>query len=280
MRRCLKEPIPEIFLAWRALSDAVDEHLAGNIEAASARFSEANSPIVWEWLNHSWINVEQHVVTRKPADDTRTVPREQRDPDRTIAKSVKSAVLVRDGYRCRYCGLPVVHSDIRKLAHSLYPDSVPWDSRRPEQQHSGFQVFWLQYDHVEPHSHGGRSSVENVVVSCALCNFGKDRFTLRQLDLEDPRDRAPVPSDFDGLERFRAVDRARPFFFPGAKISGGYVSTPAIAGKTRWFELGENLSAEPAVRNGVVGYVVTCRPDQLKRRGLDWEAYLDVAPTG
>ncbi|MEI6536720.1 MAG: DUF6508 domain-containing protein, partial [Verrucomicrobiaceae bacterium] len=43
------------------------------------------------------------------------------------------------------------------------------------------------------------------VVSCAVCNFGKDKHTLRQLDLIDPRDRPPVPTDFDGLERFRAV---------------------------------------------------------------------------
>jgi hypothetical protein len=45
-----------------------------------------------------------------------------------------------------------------------------------------------------PHSHGGRSSSENVVISCALCNDGKDKYTLRQLDVADPRITPPAPS--------------------------------------------------------------------------------------
>jgi hypothetical protein len=53
------------------------------------------------------------------------------------------------------------------------------------------------------HSRGGRSSESNVVVTCALCNFGKDKYTLRQLDVADPRLTEPVPCEWDGLERFR-----------------------------------------------------------------------------
>lgn len=39
---------------------------------------------------------------------------------------------------CRYCGIPVVDADIRKLLHSLYPAAVPWVSSVPEWQHAAF----------------------------------------------------------------------------------------------------------------------------------------------
>ncbi|MDE3239466.1 MAG: HNH endonuclease [Paracoccaceae bacterium] len=303
MRQYLKEPIPEIFSAYFALSKAVDAHLTGDYKQAAVCFDKANSPEVWDWLNSSWMNVEQHVVTMKPISDTQIVPREDRDPDRNIASAIKRRVLERDGHRCRYCGLPVIHADIRKIAHTLYPEVVPWHPNDAKLQHAAFQVFWLQFDHVEPHSHGGRSTAENVVVTCALCNFGKDRFTLRQLDLEDPRLRPPVPSEFEGLERFRAAAPSRQrqtpqetnaeafakvtredgqpdsaFFFPGAWIGGNYVNIPPLQGKSRWFKLGANVSAEPVVRNGVEGCVVTCPRVHLERRGLDVEALLDKGP--
>ncbi|MEM7642019.1 MAG: hypothetical protein AAF366_05775, partial [Pseudomonadota bacterium] len=155
---------------------------------------------------------------------------------------------------------------------------------------------------------GGRSSLENVVVSCALCNFGKDRFTLKQLDIEDPRIRAPVPSEFDGLERLRpfkpkvtrsmvrpgnsiretasrknskpptTVANSAPegFFFADATISSGYVLVPPIAGKPRWFKIGPLIRAEMAERNGVQGCVVHCPREMIDRRGINADDYFDV----
>ncbi|MFZ4689637.1 MAG: HNH endonuclease [Polymorphobacter sp.] len=300
MRTCIKEPIPELYDAYGALQNAIDAHLAGGTSEAAEHFKLANCPVVWTWLNTAWVGVTKHVVTLRPSGDTRTIIRADRYPDRNIAKNVRQMVLARDGYRCRYCGLPVVHADIRKIAHSIYPEAVPWNSRVASQQHSGFQAFWLQFDHVEPHSHGGQSSVENVVVTCALCNFGKDRHTLLQLELEDPRLRLPIPSEYDGLERFRSaaprptkvVDEAQAvaprrggtiqksegsssFFFPGAKISGGYVSTPVIAGSTRWFKLSPDVECEQVVRAGIAGYIVRCSPKLLARRGIDPDFYAD-----
>jgi 5-methylcytosine-specific restriction endonuclease McrA len=304
MRKCLKQPIREVGAAIKALEAAVDAHLAGDLDLAAAKFNEANCPVTWHWLNAPWTKVRNNVVIMEPDGDTKEIPKAQRDPDRNIASSIKQAVLARDGYRCRYCGLPVVHADIRKIAAQVYPKEIPWNPRISAEQHSAFQVTWLQFDHVEPHSHGGKSSVENVVISCALCNFGKDRFTLRQLDLEDPRLRPPRPSEFDGLERFRQVG-LRPikpvsavkkyttkpddgssgtitgggeaFFFPGAYISGGYVNTPPVSGKARWFKLDDTVHRETAIRDGVDGCVVHCARSLLDRRGIDADDYLDTA---
>lgn len=302
MRYCIKQPTKEVYAAISALVAAADAHIAGDHRLASSRLSEANCPKAWTWLNESWTQVIRNVVVQKPVGDTQIIPKDQRDPDRNIAFGVKHAVLARDGYKCRYCGLPVVHADIRKIAQRLYPDDVPWNPRVAAQQHSGFQITWLQFDHVEPHSHGGRSSVENVVITCALCNFGKDRFTLRQLDIEDPRKREPIKSDFDGLERLRraAVAVIKPsqaskdtqhaaaiaspaaisadidaFFFPGAYISSGYVIVPPINGKARWFKLGDQVQGEETTRSGVHGCLVRCARKLLDRRGIDPDVYFD-----
>ncbi len=260
MRRFIKEPVPELFAAIQALEAAADAHMAGDYYFAASKFKEANCPVAWEWLNAAWINPHLNVVLPKPNNDSRQIPKSERDQDRNIKAVVKKAVLERDGYRCWYCELPVIHADIRKIAHNLYPSEVPWNSRVSAKQHSGFQVSWLQFDHVVPHSHGGASTLDNVVISCALCNFGKFNFTLKQLDIEDPRLFTPVHSVFDGLERLRgqvslqkkptprgiekqlgkeallashSIPTSESFFFAGATISAGYVNVPAIAGKTR-----------------------------------------------
>jgi len=300
MRRYIKQPIPEIFAAWDAMKEAADAHVRGDFVRAEVLFRQADSPKVWDWLNSAWVGVTKNVVELKPQGDTSVIPKSERDPDRNIAPLIRRAVLERDGYRCRYCGIPVVDADIRKIAVKLYPESVGWDSRDPSKQHAGFQCLWLQFDHVEPHSHGGKSSTENVVVSCALCNFGKDRFTLRQLHVEDPRLREPEHIGYDGLERVRAfafptsrlpsakkpavalprsaqpaADTER-YFIPGAWISLGYLLTPVIEGKSRWFKLSEEVKAEHAVRNGVEGCILVCHPKLLERRGINVGLLLDT----
>jgi 5-methylcytosine-specific restriction endonuclease McrA len=205
MKKSIKEPVPQIFEAWDFLNQAVDSHLLGDRENAEVLFKKAEIRAVWDWLNPGWSRPDLHVIFPVPQEDTLAVPKHLRDPDRNIAPIIRAAVLQRDGYQCRYCGIPVVHADIRKLAHRLYPDSVPWEPYDVTKQHSAFACMWLQFDHVVPHSHGGRSSLDNVVISCALCNFGKDKYTIRQLDLQDPRLRPPTPSTWDGLARFRAL---------------------------------------------------------------------------
>jgi hypothetical protein len=54
---------------------------------------------------------------------------------------------------------------------------------------------------VVPHSHGGTNDLDNLVVTCAACNFGKMEYTLEELSLIDPRTIPPIQSNWDGLER-------------------------------------------------------------------------------
>ena len=309
VRRSIKEPIPAIFRAWELLSSAADAHLNGDHVAAEGLFRTANLSEVWHWTNPAWgpspRAVRLNVRVWKPHGDTQPVPKTERDRQRAPTRGVKAAVLARDGYRCRYCGIPVIDASIRDIARELYPDAVPWKDNSEPEQHAAFQCFWLQYDHVVPYSHGGSSSEDNIVVTCALCNYGKDGYTLRQLGISDPRQRAPEPVSWDGLERLRVCAPTRPaprkapylkaaletaarapaptpnparssaFFLPEAWISSGYLNTPLIDGKQRWFKLGPEVIAEPAVRNGVGGCRLFCDPAQFRRRGLSPEAFLD-----
>lgn len=58
-------------------------------------------------------------------------------------------VLTRDGFRCCYCGLPK-------------------------------QARELNYDHVVPRQHGGKTTWENIVSSCKPCNARKRNRTPQQ----------------------------------------------------------------------------------------------------
>lgn len=302
MKRSIKEPIPAISLAADAMSQAVDAHIQGQTEKAFALFKAADNPDVWAWVNPAWARPDLNVIDKKPLGDTTTISRGDRDPDRNIAPAVKAAVLSRDGHRCRYCEIPVVDAAIRKIAVSLYPGAIPWDPRDPARQHAGFQCLWLQYDHVIPHSHGGRSVPENLVICCALCNFGKDRYTLRQLGLLDPRDRPPEPTNWDGLERLRITVPTpvikRPasgytrqesasasqnventateqvYFLPGAWISKGYLYTPEIEGKQRWFDLRSGTVAMRGTNFGKDGCYLVCKPEAFLKRGINPQHYL------
>ncbi|MFQ6238234.1 HNH endonuclease [Sinorhizobium meliloti] len=159
-RYFIKEPIPAIFEACELLSAAAEAHLNGDREIADALFRQADMREIWNWINPDWEKPHLNVRDHQPQVDTQEVPKTMRYPLRHPSLHVKAAVLVRDGHRCRYCGIPVIHADVRKIAHELYPDAVPWEWRDPRKQHAAFQCFWLQYDHVVPHSHGGSSAEE------------------------------------------------------------------------------------------------------------------------
>ena len=48
---------------------------------------------------------------------------------------------------------------------------------------------------------GKRTDIENVVVTCAQCNYGKNEFMLEELGVIDPRLHPAVRTSWKGLER-------------------------------------------------------------------------------
>jgi len=199
LKRCFREPIPEIFEAARNLDAAVTAHLGGDRTLAAELFVRANNPLIWEWTDSIWGKKSRFVSVTK----THGAIAKAKVPLRMPTSDLRQQLLKRDGYHCRFCGLPVIRPEIRRRIVKAYPREVPW-GRTNYSQHAAFQAMWAQYDHVVPHSHGGTNDADNLVVTCAPCNYGKMAYTIEQLGLLDPRLSEPVASSsWDGLERFR-----------------------------------------------------------------------------
>jgi len=195
-KRYFREPISEIIDSAKYLDAAVSAHLNGNPVIAEELFRLANDPKVWKWTDSIWGKNSQYVSVVKQVSLHVSPKAKARMP----SMSQKKELHERDGYHCRFCGIPVIRAEIRKYLHKIYPISVPWGSSNAS-QHAAFQCMWAQYDHVVPHSSGGTNDLANLIVTCAACNFGKMEYTLEQLGLLDPRDYKPLKSQWDGLER-------------------------------------------------------------------------------
>ena len=218
-RRSIKTPITQIFQAAELMSLFADAHLAGQIVEAERFLQAANNPDVWNWTNPHWDKVHLNPRYKDPLPgDTIQVAKDQRDPRTNLSPNQWRNLIERDGFHCRYCGIPVIHDAVRKWltlegkkgaakGKRPYEAAVPWNTYKPDQQHAALQCLWIQADHVVPLCHGGRNDLSNLVISCALCNFGKWNWTLRQLDILDPRDFPPLspperrPTGWDGLSR-------------------------------------------------------------------------------
>jgi hypothetical protein len=202
IKTCLREPIPEIFDAARLLDAAVSLHHQGRRALADELIRIADNPAITEWSESLW-GAGGPWTRPLPVENPREfVARERRVEVRMPTSAEKRALLERDGYHCRFCGIPLVRSETRSLIRECYPEALRWGSRNAD-QHAALQAMWLQYDHLLPHARGGTNDRDNMVVACAPCNCGRSNLTLEEVGVADPRARDPLPFAWDGLERFR-----------------------------------------------------------------------------
>ena len=201
LRTCLRDPIPELFDSARCLDAAVAAHHAGRWNLADELIRLADNQAIREWSESLW--GAGGPWTRPLHVDTQVafLPKDQRLPARMPSPPSQRVLLERDGFHCRFCGIPLVRAETRSLIRQVFPDALRWGARNAE-QHAGFQALWLQYDHLLPHARGGTNELSNMIVTCAPCNNGRSNLTLEEVGLSDPRLRAPIRSTWDGLERF------------------------------------------------------------------------------
>ena len=206
LRRCMREPIGAIFDAAQLLSRATDAHLAGDRSAADALLKAADMPVIREWTESLWgskaSNPDQQKYHRfrVVSGAARFLEKGQRVAKRMPSKADRMLIIERYGRNCVFCGIPLISDRVRNAFRLAYPDAVPWGHTN-RTQHAAFQCMWMQFDHILPYSRGGDNTADNVVVTCAPCNYGRAERTLEEVGLLDPRQHTPRIADWDGLER-------------------------------------------------------------------------------
>lgn len=200
-RNCLRDAIPEIADAARYLDAAVSAHLNGKQDVAKELILLADIPAIGEWTESLW-GKKSPYVNYRPSDALPSLSKDKRLKIRMPTADEKRKLHLRDGYHCRFCGIPVIRKEVRERIRTAYPQALRW-GKRNTQAHTAFQAMWAQYDHLVPYARGGTGELLNLVVTCAPCNFGRWKYTLEEVGLIDPRLREPVRSSWDGLERFR-----------------------------------------------------------------------------
>lgn len=196
MKSCLREPIPELEEAARLLDAAASALLLGKSRLASDLVEVSDFGAIRDWTESLWGKNSPYVQPSRLPSAERLEPAGPRMP----SMAVKRQIHLRDGYRCRFCGIPVIRAEVRQHFQRLLPTRAIWGSSNQE-QHAAFQAMWAQYDHVVPYRRGGQSTLENMVLTCAPCNFGRMDYLCEEVGLVDPRDRDPVRSDWSGIER-------------------------------------------------------------------------------
>jgi HNH endonuclease len=199
-RACFRTAIPEIAVAARYLDDAVSAHLLGDARVAEELIRAADMRAIRDWTESLWGKASHYVQYRLVAGAPKVLKRDARVKVRMPSRADQRLLHARDGYHCRFCEIPVVRPEVRRYLSKFYPAALPW-GRSNATQHAAFQAMWAQYDHLLPHARGGNNDLENVIVTCAPCNFGRMDYTLDEVGLADPRMREPIRSSWDGLER-------------------------------------------------------------------------------
>jgi 5-methylcytosine-specific restriction endonuclease McrA len=112
------------------------------------------------------------------------------------------ALFERDKWRCRYCGIRIAgnRKHFKKFAKTVrIPELV--SGRTDENRHGVYLMLMASYDHVKPHSEGGSNDDNNLVTACWSCQFGKYKYSLEILRLQNPLDKEPLAlGDWRGLK--------------------------------------------------------------------------------
>lgn len=220
--RCTELPDPNSWSVNAPLPppDWIREHLptfheavritaAGKVDEGRRMLATIPSDRIREWcVEHGQMSGRFRVQGTGRITTDPSAPEPAKGP-RNPSASMSRAVFERDGYRCRYCGLPVVPREVMIAFGNVVGEEHFGTGRANEERHGAALVSWAQVDHVVPFTQGGGTTMHNLVTACWSCNYGKDRYTLEQLGLSDPRDRPPVVDGWDGLTSLLSMLRAR-----------------------------------------------------------------------
>lgn len=206
LRRCFKDPIPEFALAADLLSRAADALLADNLELCSNLLVQADLPALREFA-YEVAGPINPAIHRQSAYPT-FVPVPKEAMPRMPSKSDQRAVMVRDGYRCRFCESRVILS----AAHRIFADALPKQARlgkTNDSTHFGLSTLTASIDHLVPYARGGGNDPSNLVTACGPCQYGRFSWTLEEVEIENPWNYPAIVDGWDGLSRLLPLEKRR-----------------------------------------------------------------------
>lgn len=203
-------PVSAARAATSLFSQAACAHAAGKSEEAFNLIVAADCDVTRQWASTIMGRVSISIHGPGPKQPIIKLPQADLDVPRMPGSKLKEALILRDGWNCRFCGLDLICRATLNRIKKNYPDVVGW--KGPEvRKHALLRVVAAQFDHLLPHSRGGRTTLDNMVMTCAPCNYGRGSWTLEECRLNDPLSRPVVRADWDGLVgQFRPISNEYP----------------------------------------------------------------------
>jgi len=160
----------------------------GEKDLAISIINNIDSDTITQWyVEHGQISGRiRAIILNRPKP--KSIPTEDRDPERSPRK-FQEKVFMRDNYHCRYCGNKVFSQRFLKAFSKKLSAPNFRRGRTNLETHAIFHLGWPVADHVVPWNIGGTTTLDNLVTSCAPCNYGKDGYTAEQIGIENPFNR-------------------------------------------------------------------------------------------
>jgi hypothetical protein len=203
-RECVL-PYPKEFEKSIDLLQKAAEHATrGNREQAQQLIGEMLDAEMRSWFNDLAQNsgkVRLEILNRKP----------KLHPGRNLIKRPTNAqekkIIEAQGFHCRYCGIRLVLNDqFKKLQKIVGYDVLPNRSQAKKKTknidiHGIWVITRATVDHVVPVSQGGLdvNREENLAACCWPCNYAKWKFTIEDLEIDNPMRRPVRHTDWLGL---------------------------------------------------------------------------------
>jgi len=202
-RSCFRSATSAVWETAASFELAAKALLEGRHSEAIRQLEKAERADVLAWGLPTMSVTNPEIIRWRPIDEIK-LPERGRVDSGYVRPTLLDAMYRRDGWRCRFCGCPVIVPKARDKIVRLLPGAFRWTNSNGD--HAGFTILSGVADHVQPHAWGGPSNLDNLVTCCAPCNYGRGSAFLEEVGLIDPRTREPYPANgWDGLTRVLAI---------------------------------------------------------------------------
>jgi len=104
---------------------------------------------------------------------------------------IENEVFERDNYHCRYCGIRLFSKSF--LKSGIF--ELGQNGKRNIDRHGIYMITFPVADHVHPWTQKGETTIDNLVSSCGPCNYGKNNYTIKDLEIQNPFEN-PIQNKF------------------------------------------------------------------------------------